>query len=68
MTRVRYMVDDVEAAIGFYTRLLGFELRQNHAPALAILVKRHIGMSQVAAERQQDGVRVKGDGSTTIYR
>jgi catechol 2,3-dioxygenase-like lactoylglutathione lyase family enzyme len=29
----------VEAAIAFYTELLGFELRQNFAPAMAILAK-----------------------------
>ena len=32
---VRYMVDDVEAAIAFYTELLGFELLTSAAPAFA---------------------------------
>ena len=32
---VRYMVDDVEAAIAWYTQHLGFELLSNHAPAFA---------------------------------
>jgi catechol 2,3-dioxygenase-like lactoylglutathione lyase family enzyme len=32
---VRYMVDDVEAAIAWYTGHLGFELISNHAPAFA---------------------------------
>ena len=32
---VRYMVDDVEAAIAWYTRHLGFTLLSNHAPAFA---------------------------------
>lgn len=32
---VRYMVDDVEAAIDFYTRHLGFRLKSNYAPAFA---------------------------------
>jgi catechol 2,3-dioxygenase-like lactoylglutathione lyase family enzyme len=31
----RYMVDDVEAAIDFYTRHLGFSLISNMAPAFA---------------------------------
>ncbi len=39
MATVRYMVDDVEAAIGFYTGLLGFELKQKFGPAIAILAK-----------------------------
>jgi catechol 2,3-dioxygenase-like lactoylglutathione lyase family enzyme len=32
---VRYMVGDVEAAVAWYTRHLGFELLSNHAPAFA---------------------------------
>jgi catechol 2,3-dioxygenase-like lactoylglutathione lyase family enzyme len=32
---VRYMVDDVETAIDFYTRHLGFSLISNAAPAFA---------------------------------
>jgi catechol 2,3-dioxygenase-like lactoylglutathione lyase family enzyme len=32
---VRYMVDDVEAAVDFYTRYFGFELQSNQAPAFA---------------------------------
>jgi catechol 2,3-dioxygenase-like lactoylglutathione lyase family enzyme len=32
---VRYMVDDVEAAVAFYTRHLGFTLLSNAAPAFA---------------------------------
>ena len=39
MATVRYIVNDVEAAIGFYTGLLGFELKQNFGPAMAILAK-----------------------------
>lgn len=32
---VRYMVDDVEAAVAWYTTHLGFEPISNHAPAFA---------------------------------
>ncbi|MQV37355.1 VOC family protein [Sinorhizobium meliloti] len=32
---VRYMVDDVEAAVEWYTKHLGFSLLSNHAPAFA---------------------------------
>jgi len=32
---VRYMVDDVPAAVGFYINRLGFELLTNAAPAFA---------------------------------
>jgi catechol 2,3-dioxygenase-like lactoylglutathione lyase family enzyme len=35
MVSVRYIVDDVPAAIAFYTEHLGFEVRTNAAPAFA---------------------------------
>jgi catechol 2,3-dioxygenase-like lactoylglutathione lyase family enzyme len=35
LVSVRYMVDDVQAAIDFYTGHLGFELRFSAAPAFA---------------------------------
>ncbi len=35
MVSVRYMVDDVDAAIDFYTKRLGFTLRMSAAPAFA---------------------------------
>jgi catechol 2,3-dioxygenase-like lactoylglutathione lyase family enzyme len=37
MATMRYIVDDVESAVDFYTKLLEFELKQNYAPAMAIL-------------------------------
>jgi catechol 2,3-dioxygenase-like lactoylglutathione lyase family enzyme len=35
MVSVRYMVEDVDAAIDFYTKHLGFTLRMSAAPAFA---------------------------------
>jgi len=35
MINVRYMVDDVEAAVAWYTKHLGFALLSNAAPAFA---------------------------------
>ena len=35
MVNVRYMVDDVDEAIAFYTKLLGFELLTSASPAFA---------------------------------
>ncbi len=35
MASVRYIVDDVQAAIDFYTTHLGFTLRTTHLPAFA---------------------------------
>jgi catechol 2,3-dioxygenase-like lactoylglutathione lyase family enzyme len=37
MTVVRYLVDDVEAAIAFYLDHLGFTLDQRMGPAFAIV-------------------------------
>ncbi len=39
MANVRYMVDDVEAAIDFYTTHLGFSLLSSQAPAFADVVR-----------------------------
>ena len=38
MAQVRYIVDDVDAAVAFYVSKLGFELEQQYGPAIAILV------------------------------
>ena len=37
MASVRYIVDDVNAAVSFYTEALGFSVRQQFGPAMAIL-------------------------------
>src|SRR4029453_6127102 len=49
---VRYMIDDVPAAMTFYTTLLGFTLEQDASPAFAAVVR--------------DGVRLllSGDGTS----
>ena len=39
LVSVRYMVDDVEDAIDFYTRHFGFTLRQSALPAFADVVR-----------------------------
>jgi catechol 2,3-dioxygenase-like lactoylglutathione lyase family enzyme len=39
---VRYIVDDVEAAVAFYTTHFGFELRSSAAPAFADVVRGHL--------------------------
>ncbi len=39
MANVRYMVKDVDAAVTFYTDLLGFTVAERWGPALAILAK-----------------------------
>jgi len=39
MARVRYIVDDVDAAVEFYVSHLGFEIEQQFGPAVALLVR-----------------------------
>ncbi len=39
MAAVRYIVRDVDAAVAFYTQGLGFTLRQQFGPAMAILTR-----------------------------
>jgi catechol 2,3-dioxygenase-like lactoylglutathione lyase family enzyme len=39
LVNVRYLVDDVDAAVDFYTNHLGFTLRMSAAPAFADVVR-----------------------------
>ena len=39
---VRYMVDDVENAVAFYTTHFGFEVRSSAAPAFADVIRGHL--------------------------
>jgi catechol 2,3-dioxygenase-like lactoylglutathione lyase family enzyme len=39
LVNVRYMVDDVEGAVAFYTTHFDFTVRSNHAPAFADAVR-----------------------------
>jgi catechol 2,3-dioxygenase-like lactoylglutathione lyase family enzyme len=39
LVNVRYLVDDVQRAVDFYTEHFGFELRSNHPPAFADVVR-----------------------------
>ena len=59
---VRYMVDDVEDSIAFYTEVLEFEILTNFAPAFAdvkhgndmyALVDRHVVASPDGRNRRQ---------------
>jgi catechol 2,3-dioxygenase-like lactoylglutathione lyase family enzyme len=39
MASFRYLVRDVDAAVGFYTQRLGFALQQQFGPAMAIVAR-----------------------------
>lgn len=40
--RVRYMVNDIDAAVGFYTRFLGFDATPGSTPNFAMLTRGHL--------------------------
>ncbi len=62
MARVRYIVNDVEEAVAFYTSKLGFEIKQNFAPAIAILV--HDGLTLLVSGPKASASKPMLDGTT----
>jgi catechol 2,3-dioxygenase-like lactoylglutathione lyase family enzyme len=66
LVSVRYMVDDVEESIDFYTRQFGFKVRSSAAPAFADVVRGHLrlllsGPKSSAGRPMPDG-RTPGPG------
>jgi catechol 2,3-dioxygenase-like lactoylglutathione lyase family enzyme len=64
---VRYLVHDVDASVAFYTQHLGFELRQQFAPAIAIVARGDLtlwlaGPTASAARPMPDGRRPEPGG------
>lgn len=69
---VRYMVDDVQASIDFYTRHLGFELRSSAAPAFADVTRGHLrlllsGPASSAGRSMPDGAKPGPGGWNRIH-
>jgi catechol 2,3-dioxygenase-like lactoylglutathione lyase family enzyme len=57
---VRYMVDDVNAAVSFYVQYLGFTLLNNYAPAFADVIRGNLrlllsGPTSSAGRAMPDG-------------
>ena len=66
-TSVRYIVDDVDAAIEFYCGHLGFELHMHPDPAFAMLTRgdlRLVLVSPVGPDHRGGGSRPMPDGTT----
>jgi catechol 2,3-dioxygenase-like lactoylglutathione lyase family enzyme len=61
---IRYIVDDVDAAIAFYTELLGFEVVMRPAPPFAMLARDDLRLLLSAPSGQGGGGQVLADGST----
>lgn len=69
---VRYMVEDVEAAVEWYTRHLGFSLLSNHAPAFADVKRGSLrlllsGPKSSAGRSMPDGERPQPGGWNRIH-
>lgn len=72
LVSVRYMVDDVEASIAFYTEHLGFEERFNAAPAFADVTRGHLrlllsGPASSAGRAMSDGATPGPGGWNRIH-
>src|SRR5499425_307912 len=69
---VRYMVDDVDAAVAWYTKHLGFRLLSNAAPAFADVTRGSLrlllsGPTSSAGRAMPDGARPKPGGWNRIH-
>jgi catechol 2,3-dioxygenase-like lactoylglutathione lyase family enzyme len=72
MVNVRYMVDDVQAAIDFYTRHLGFTVRSSAAPAFADVTRGNLrlllaGPASSAGRPMPDGRKPGPGGWNRIH-
>lgn len=69
---VRYMVDDVQASIDFYTKYLGFEVRTSPGPAFADVTRGKLrlllsGPASSAGRPMPDGAKPGPGGWNRIH-
>lgn len=69
---VRYMVDDVDASIAFYTKTLGFDVLTNAAPAFADVKRGNLrvllsGPKSSAGRPMADGATPRPGGWNRIH-
>jgi catechol 2,3-dioxygenase-like lactoylglutathione lyase family enzyme len=72
LVSVRYMVDDVQEAVDFYTGVFGFEVRMSAGPAFADVVRGHLrlllsGPKSSAGRPMPDGQQPEAGGWNRIH-
>jgi len=72
MVSVRYMVDDVESSVAFYTKVLDFEVLNNFAPAFADVARGNLrlllsGPTSSAGRPMPDGAKPGPGGWNRIH-
>jgi catechol 2,3-dioxygenase-like lactoylglutathione lyase family enzyme len=72
IVNVRYMVDDVEVAVEWYARHLGFSLLSSHAPAFADIKRGSLrlllsGPTSSAGRAMPDGEQPRPGGWNRIH-
>jgi catechol 2,3-dioxygenase-like lactoylglutathione lyase family enzyme len=72
MVNVRYLVDDVDESIAFYTKHLGFEVRTSFAPAFADVTRGNLrlllsGPTSSAGRPMPDGTTPGPGGWNRIH-
>ena len=61
---VRYIVDDVDAAIEFYTKILDFKVEMHPATEFAILSRGNLRLLLIKPSRRGGGGQAMPDGAT----
>ncbi len=61
---VRYMIDDVDSAVAFYTTYLGFTLESNSAPAFASVTRGALRL--LLSGKTSSGARAMPDGRKPV--
>lgn len=61
---VRYMIDDVSAALAFYTKHFGFQVEVDSSPAFASMVRGNLRL--LLSGEKSSGRRPLTDGTTTL--
>jgi len=61
---VRYMVEDVDTSVEFYTKYLGFKLGTNSAPAFADVTRENLRL--LLSGKKSSAGRAMPDGTTPV--